>query len=49
MSEGVSIVDDTENHLALRWRTVESDSESHGVIEDAVLTLAPPDEPDLVP
>ncbi len=41
--------DDTEDHLALRFRRVESDIEDTSLIEDAVLTLAPPDEPDLVP
>jgi cation diffusion facilitator family transporter len=39
--------DDTESHLALRLRKVEADVESDDLIEDAVLTLAPPDEPDL--
>lgn len=39
--------DDTESHLALRLRQVEADIERHPLIEDAVLTLAPPDEPSL--
>ncbi|CAN5228582.1 cation transporter [soil metagenome] len=43
------IGDDTEDHLALRFRKVESDIERYDLIEDAILTLAPPDEPDLVP
>ena len=41
--------DDTESHLALRLRQVEADIEQHPLIEDAVLTLAPPDEPSLTP
>ncbi|CAN5482954.1 cation transporter [soil metagenome] len=41
--------DDTEDHLALRFRKVEADIEREPLIEDAVLTLAPPDEPDLLP
>jgi cation diffusion facilitator family transporter len=41
--------DDTEDHLAVRLRRVETDIESHDLIEDAVLTLAQPDDPDLVP
>lgn len=41
--------DDTEGHLALRFRKLEADIEKETLIEDAVLTLAPPDEPALVP
>jgi divalent metal cation (Fe/Co/Zn/Cd) transporter len=41
--------DDREAHLALRMREVEADIEQDERIEDAVLTLAPPDEPALVP
>lgn len=41
--------DDTEPHLALRFRRVEADIERDPMIEDAVLTLAPPDEPALSP
>ena len=41
--------DDTEPHLALRLRKVEADVETDDLIEDAVLTLAPPDEPGLHP
>jgi cation diffusion facilitator family transporter len=41
--------DDTESHVALRLRKVEADVEADDLIEDAVLTLAPPDEPDLRP
>lgn len=40
---------DTEPHLALRFRKVEADVEQDPMIEDAVLTLAPPDEPALTP
>ncbi|GAB7002667.1 cation transporter [Nocardioides sp. AN3] len=36
--------DDTESHLALRLRKVEADIETEDLIEDAILTLAPPDE-----
>ncbi|MDH2413166.1 cation diffusion facilitator family transporter [Nocardioides sp. CER19] len=39
--------DDVESHLALRLRTVEADIETDDLIEDAILTLAPPDEPAL--
>ncbi|MEX0426005.1 cation diffusion facilitator family transporter [Nocardioides sp. DS6] len=39
--------DDTEGHLALRFRRVEADIERSELIEDAVLTPAPPDEPAL--
>jgi cation diffusion facilitator family transporter len=39
--------DDAEHHLALRLRQVEADIEQDELIEDAVLTLAPPDEPAL--
>ncbi len=41
--------DDTEPNLALRFRAVETEIERSGMIEDAVLTLAPPDEPALTP
>jgi hypothetical protein len=41
--------DDPESHLALRFRAVERDIEQNALIEDAVLTLAPPDEPALTP
>ncbi|MDF1604256.1 cation diffusion facilitator family transporter [Nocardioides sp. YIM 152315] len=41
--------DDTEDHLALRLRAVEADIERHPLIEDAVLTVAPPDEASLTP
>jgi divalent metal cation (Fe/Co/Zn/Cd) transporter len=41
--------DDTEPNLALRFRRVESDIEKEPLIEDAVLTLAPPDEEALTP
>ncbi|MEP9382184.1 cation diffusion facilitator family transporter [Nocardioides sp. KR10-350] len=41
--------DDTEGHLALRFRRVEADIERSDLIEDAVLTPAPPDEPELTP
>jgi divalent metal cation (Fe/Co/Zn/Cd) transporter len=41
--------DDTEGHLALRLRRVEADIERNELIEDAILTLAPPDEPALTP
>ncbi|MBS44067.1 MAG: cation transporter [Nocardioides sp.] len=36
--------DDAESELALRFRAVEADIERSPVVEDAVLTLAPPDE-----
>ena len=39
--------DDAEPDLALRFRKVEADIERSDLIEDAVLTLAPPDEPAL--
>jgi cation diffusion facilitator family transporter len=41
--------DDTESHLAVRLRRVEADIETDPLIEDAVLTLAPPDEESLAP
>jgi len=41
--------DDTESHLAVRLRAVERDLERNEMVEDAVLTLAQPDEPGLVP
>lgn len=39
--------DDPEPSLALRFRKLEADIEQQDLIEDAVLTLAPPDEPAL--
>ena len=41
--------DDPEPHLARRLRKVETDIETDPLIEDAVLTLALPDEPALTP
>ncbi|WP_245750119.1 cation diffusion facilitator family transporter [Nocardioides terrae] len=41
--------DDSESHLAVRLRQVEADIETDELIEDAILTLAPPDEPALHP
>jgi cation diffusion facilitator family transporter len=41
--------DDREGHLAVRLREVEADVERNPMIEDAILTLAPPDEPPLTP
>ena len=41
--------DDPEPHLAVRLRQVEAEIEQDPLIEDAILTLAPPDEPDLHP
>lgn len=41
--------DDTESSLAVRLRDVESDIERNPLVEDAVLTLAQPGEPSLVP
>lgn len=41
--------DDRERHLAVRLREVEADVERSPMIEDAILTLAPPDEPALTP
>jgi len=41
--------DESESHVAVRLRQVEADIEDDDLIEDAVLTLAPPDEPDLRP
>jgi divalent metal cation (Fe/Co/Zn/Cd) transporter len=41
--------DDREPSLAVRLRQVEAEIERDPLIEDAVLTLAPPDEPALVP
>jgi cation diffusion facilitator family transporter len=41
--------DDVEHDLAVRLRRVETDIERDPLIEDAVLTLAPPDEPALTP
>jgi cation diffusion facilitator family transporter len=41
--------DDVESHLALRFRDLEARIETNHLIEDAVLTLAPPDEEALLP
>jgi cation diffusion facilitator family transporter len=41
--------DDTEAHLAVRLRRVENDIEENPLIEDAVLTLALPDDEPLTP
>ncbi|MDI6912295.1 cation diffusion facilitator family transporter [Nocardioides sp.] len=41
--------DDREGDLAVRLRTVEAEIERNPLIEDAILTLAPPDEPALTP
>lgn len=41
--------DDREGHLAVRLRELEAEIERDPLIEDAVLTLAPPDEPALTP
>lgn len=41
--------DDTEDHLATRFRRVEDALETSDVIEDAVLTLAQPGDPALEP
>lgn len=41
--------DDREGDLAVRLRTVEAEIECNPLIEDAILTLAPPDEPALAP
>ncbi|HEY0950000.1 cation diffusion facilitator family transporter [Nocardioides sp.] len=41
--------DDREGHLAVRLREVEAEIERNPTIEDAILTLAPPDEPALTP
>ena len=41
--------DDPEPHLAVRLRQVETDIERDDLIEDAVLTLAPPEDAALVP
>ena len=41
--------DDPEPHLAVRLHDVEADIEQHPLIEDAVLTLALPDDPSLAP
>jgi hypothetical protein len=40
---------DTEAHLAVRLRRVENDIEEHPLIEDAVLTLALPEDDSLAP
>jgi cation diffusion facilitator family transporter len=41
--------DELESQVALRLRRVEADVEKDELIEDAILTLAPPDEPSLLP
>jgi cation diffusion facilitator family transporter len=41
--------DDREADLAKRLRVVEAEVEKNPMIEDAILTLAPPDEPALTP
>lgn len=41
--------DDPEPDLAIRLRQVEADIERDPLVEDAILTLAPPDEPALAP
>ncbi len=41
--------DDAEGHLALRFKRLEADIEQDPLITDVVLTLAPPDEPALLP
>ena len=41
--------DDVEHSLAIRLRQVERDLEEHDDIEEAVLTLATPEEASLVP
>ncbi len=41
--------DDAEHDLAVRLRRVERELEQHDNIEEAVLTLATPDEPALLP
>jgi len=41
--------DDVESALAVRLRRMEGELEAHDMIEDAVLTLATPDEPSLAP
>jgi cation diffusion facilitator family transporter len=41
--------DDTEAHLAVRLNRVEADIERDPLIEDAILTLALPDDPALTP
>jgi Co/Zn/Cd efflux system component len=41
--------DDVEHSLAVRLRQVERELEEHENIEEAVLTLATPDEPSLLP
>ncbi|CAI9411745.1 cation diffusion facilitator family transporter [Nocardioides sp. T2.26MG-1] len=41
--------DDREGHLAVRLRDLEADLERNPLIEDLILTLAPPDEPALSP
>ena len=40
---------DTEEHVAIALRRVERELEENDVVEEAVLTLATPDEPSLVP
>ncbi len=41
--------DDREGDLAVRLRDLEADIERNPMIEDVILTLAPPDEPSLEP
>jgi hypothetical protein len=41
--------DDAEGHLALRFQRLEADIEKDPLIADAVLALAPPDDPELRP
>ncbi len=41
--------DDREGHLAVRFQRLEADIEQDTLITDAVLTLAPPDAPGLLP
>jgi cation diffusion facilitator family transporter len=41
--------DDTEEHVAVALRRVERELEQHDAVEEAVLTLATPDEPSLQP
>jgi hypothetical protein len=39
--------DETEEHVAVALRRVEREIEEHDAVEEAVLTLATPDEPSL--
>ncbi|GAB2968727.1 cation diffusion facilitator family transporter [Frigoribacterium salinisoli] len=41
--------DEREEHVAVALRRLEADVEEHDLVEEAVLTLATPDEPSLVP